>query len=103
MHKFMVLYPRPDDEAHFRRYYADKHLPLASTLPGLKRYECVYPEAMGPHPSPHFCIFEGWFESERAMRDALDSEVGRALAEDVSNYSPKGALLLSAPVEPASA
>jgi uncharacterized protein (TIGR02118 family) len=36
MHKLLVLYHEPNDPAHFRKYYAETHLPLASKLPGLK-------------------------------------------------------------------
>jgi uncharacterized protein (TIGR02118 family) len=36
MHKLLVLYHEPNDPAHFRKYYVETHLPLASKLPGLK-------------------------------------------------------------------
>ena len=35
MHKLLVLYPEPTDRATFEDYYVNKHLPLATTLPGL--------------------------------------------------------------------
>ncbi len=50
VHTLMVLYPVPDDPAAFKSYYADKHIPLAATLPGLRAHHYGYPEAMGPGP-----------------------------------------------------
>ncbi len=35
MHKLLVLYHEPKDPTHFRKYYVEKHLPLASKIPGL--------------------------------------------------------------------
>ena len=33
MHKLLVLYNEPKDPAHFRKYYVETHVPLASKLP----------------------------------------------------------------------
>ena len=29
MHKMIVLYPKPDDPEHFKKYYRETHIPLA--------------------------------------------------------------------------
>ena len=36
MHRLLVLYNEPKDPAHFRKYYVETHLPLASKIPGVK-------------------------------------------------------------------
>ena len=36
MHCLTVIYPRPDDPEHFKKYYKETHIPLAKQLPGLK-------------------------------------------------------------------
>jgi uncharacterized protein (TIGR02118 family) len=91
MHCLTVIYPRPDDEAHFKTYYRETHIPLAKQLPGLKSCHYAYPEAVGPAGSVPFCIFQAWFESAQAMGGAMQSDIGKKVAADVPNYSPKGA------------
>ena len=34
MYCLTVIYPRPDDEAAFKAYYEERHVPLAAGLPG---------------------------------------------------------------------
>jgi uncharacterized protein (TIGR02118 family) len=94
MHKLAVLYPHPDDAAAFMRYYTTRHLPLAATLPGL--VSCSYGEIrpLGPDAAPYFLAFEALFDDEQACLAALGSAEGKAVAADVSHYSPKGATLL---------
>jgi len=92
MHCLTVTYPAPDDAARFKAYYEARHLPLAKQLPGLKSCTFAYPEALGPAPVP-FCIFQAWFADGATMLAALQSEIGRKVAEDVPNYSPRGATL----------
>jgi uncharacterized protein (TIGR02118 family) len=94
MHSLIVLYPWPDDPAAFKDYYRTRHIPLAAKLPGLRRYSYGFPEALGPGRAEHFCIFRGEFDSRESMLDALNSAHGKRLAEDVPNYSPKGAVLM---------
>jgi uncharacterized protein (TIGR02118 family) len=97
MHCLTVIYPRPDDEAAFKSYYEQYHVPLAARLPGLKRMQVAYPEAISP--SDVFCIFQGYFEDGAAMGSAMQSEIGRQVAADLPNYSPKGAQIVHFPVE----
>lgn len=94
MHKLVVLYPHPDEPQWFRDHYHEHHLPLAAKLPGLVSWEVGFPTLLGPGSSAHFCIFQATFKSEKALFDALGSAEGRAVADDVTNYSPKGATLM---------
>ncbi len=49
MAKLLALYKTPADKSAFDAYYASTHMPLAKTLPGLKRHELsVGPVAAGP-------------------------------------------------------
>lgn len=97
MHCLTVIYPRPDDEAAFKAYYENNHVPLAKKLPGLRRMHFAYPEAVGP--GDVFCIFQGYFDDGAAMGAAMQSEIGQKVAADVPNYSPKGAQVVHFPVE----
>ena len=93
MHCLTVIYPRPDDEAHFKKYYKETHIPLAKQLPGLKSSAYAYPAAIGPADKVPFCIFQAWFESPDAMGQAMQSDIGKKVGADVPNYSPKGATI----------
>jgi len=92
-----VIYPRPDDEAAFRSYYEENHVPLAARLPGLLKMHFAFPEAIGP--GDVFCIFQAFFQDGAALGAAMESEIGRQVAADVPNYSPKGAQVVHFPVE----
>ncbi len=94
MHRLMVLYPTPDDPEHFRGYYTETHLPLAEKIPGLKAMRYGFDIAALEGDSPYFCVWEGDFEDEQAMMEALRSEEGQATAGDVPNYASGGAILL---------
>jgi uncharacterized protein (TIGR02118 family) len=79
--------------ADFRRYWLDHHGALAAQLPGLRRYEQnhVIDTAQrgisfkrGPEDLDGFSML--WFDSEEAMRDALDTDAGRALVADENHF-----------------
>ena len=56
MHKVLALYPQPKDPAHFKKYYEEKHLPLAAQMPGLisSRYSFAVEGAGAPRPTSVF-------------------------------------------------
>ncbi|MCZ4548193.1 ethyl tert-butyl ether degradation protein EthD [Rhodococcus erythropolis] len=90
MHTLMVTYRPPVDPAAFRDHYRNKHLPLAAALPGLRtaRYSLdVHHEQSG---SSIFALFEGDFESEETMREALSSPEGAAAQADLQNFATGG-------------
>ena len=94
MHKVLVLYPPPKDPAHFKKYYAEKHLPLAAQLPGLLSMRHTFSiEGVGA-PSPYFCMFEGEFANAAAFGASMQSEIGQKVAADVPNYATGGATVL---------
>jgi uncharacterized protein (TIGR02118 family) len=79
--------------ADFRSYWLDHHGALAARLPGLRRYEQnhVIDQAQrgisyerGPEQLDGFSML--WFDSEEAMRAALDTDAGRALVADENHF-----------------
>jgi 4-carboxymuconolactone decarboxylase len=94
MYRVLALYPRPNDPAHFKKYYEGTHLPLAAQLPGLlsSRYSFVI-EGVGA-PSPYFCIWEGEFANEATMAESMLSPIGQKVAADVANYATGGVTIL---------
>lgn len=94
MHRLLVLYPPPTDPAAFRAYYEATHLPLASQLPGLRRFSWGFDVAAPGGDTPYFCVFQADFDDAGALDAALASPEGEATAADVPNYATGGAVLL---------
>ena len=90
MHKLLVLYNAPKDPAHFRKYYAETHVPLAAKLPGLKSHRYSFNVAGLGAPSPYFCIFEAEFADAAAMGAAMASDLGKQVGADTANYASGG-------------
>lgn len=94
MHKLTVLYPPPTEPEHFNRYYVERHLPLVATLPNLRasRYSLNI-QGVGAD-APFYAIWEGDFDSEASMAEAMQSEIGQAVANDAQNYATGGAIVM---------
>jgi uncharacterized protein (TIGR02118 family) len=99
MHRLLVLYNEPKDPAHFRKYYVETHLPLASKMLGVKAASYSFDvKLLGPGKAPYFCVFEADFENEAALMSALGSKEGQAVAADVPNYASGGVTMVHFPV-----
>jgi uncharacterized protein (TIGR02118 family) len=95
----LVLYNEPKDPAHFKKYYVETHVPLASKIPGVKNARYSFDvKPLGPGKAP-FCIFEADFESEAALMAGLGSKEGKAVAGDVPNYASGGVTMVHFPVK----
>src|SRR4051812_45193989 len=95
MYRLLALYGIPKDPAHFRDYYVNKHIPLASQMPGVKSAHYTFePGALGPDGSPYFCIWEGEWESKAAFEADVASELGGRVAADTQNYATGGLTML---------
>jgi uncharacterized protein (TIGR02118 family) len=100
MHRLLVLYNEPKDPAHFRRYYVEKHVPLASKMSGIKNAHYSFDaKLLGTEKAAYFCIFEADFDSEAALMSALGSKEGQAVAGDVPNYASGGVTMIHFPVK----
>ncbi|WP_027855274.1 EthD family reductase [Marinobacterium litorale] len=96
MKKLMVLYPEPENRSSFLEYYRVEHLPMVKKLPGLVSAAFSVTEEEG---SPYFVFFEAVFENIDALHRAMSSATGEALAQDVPNFSPQGAVIVTADLE----
>ncbi|MBX5437569.1 MAG: EthD family reductase [Alicyclobacillaceae bacterium] len=90
MHRVVVLYYQPDDPDHFRNYYVNKHIPLASKLPGLVAMRYGFDIEMLVGDQKFFCIWEGDFPDAQTMAESMSSEIGRAVDADTKNYASGG-------------
>lgn len=96
MHKIVVLYPPPDDRAHFARYYRETHLRLAARLPGV--IEMGYALDLDAHGGPYYALFEATFDSAQSAAAAMASPEGSAVEADVPNYATGGAVVMGVPL-----
>ena len=80
MHRITIQYGAPADPAQFDQHYADVHVPLASTLPGLRRFVQSHPRGLGGD-APYF-VAELWFDDADALKAAMKSpEMGTTAAD----------------------
>ena len=65
----------------------EQHLPLVTTLPGLRRLVInhVLPDPNGP-PPPYNGVAEDWFDDLAAMGAAFESPEGQAVLADAPNF-----------------
>jgi uncharacterized protein (TIGR02118 family) len=95
--KIYALYRTPTDLAAFERYYFDRHVPLAKTIPGLRSYEVTRgPIAAMGGPAPYHLVATLSFDSRSAIDAALASPQGQATASDLGNFATGGVDVLIA-------
>jgi uncharacterized protein (TIGR02118 family) len=89
MARMLVIYEAPKDKDAFLKHYFDVHIPLAKTLPGIRKYvvsQNSIISAMGD--TEVFLIGELHFDSLDAIKAAFASEEGRACAADRKIFAP---------------
>ncbi|MGH6990923.1 MAG: EthD family reductase [Stellaceae bacterium] len=95
MARLVVMYKTPKDPAAFDRYYFEKHVPLAKTIPGLRKYEVNAGPIMTPEgPSPLHLIAVLHFDDMAAVQRAFQSPEGQAAGADVATFATGGAEMI---------
>ncbi len=95
MARLVAMYKHPKDQAAFDTYYAAKHMPLAKTVPGLRRYDIsTGPVATPAGPSGYCLVATLYFDSMAELGAALHSPEGQATAADLGNFADGGVDLL---------
>jgi uncharacterized protein (TIGR02118 family) len=95
MASVMVLYKTPKDAAAFDRYYMESHVPIARTIPGLRRYELSNgPVATPAGPSDVHLIATLHFDDMAAVQAAFASPEGQRAAADVQTFATGGVDML---------
>jgi uncharacterized protein (TIGR02118 family) len=89
--------PAPEDVEAFERHYTEVHIPLAASIPGVRRMVLTRTaDALGEEPSPLHRITELWFDDEEALAVAAASAEGQAtIADAVEIQARFGATLTS--------
>jgi uncharacterized protein (TIGR02118 family) len=85
----VVIYKTPKDVAAFERHYFETHIPLAKTLPGLRKYEVSRGPIVTPHGSSEFHLVGTLhFDDLAAIKAAFASPEGALCAADRRNFAP---------------
>ena len=88
MAKLVVMYKTPKDAAEFDRRYFETHVPLAKTIPGLRKYEVSQGPVMTPAgPSGIHLIATLHFDDVAAIQAAMGSAEGLAAGADAQELS----------------
>jgi uncharacterized protein (TIGR02118 family) len=91
----LALYMKPEDPVAFDAYYYGTHVPLAKTLPGLRRYDVsTGPVAAGAGESVLYMVATLHFDSMADIQAALASPEGQATAADLGNFAQAGVELM---------
>jgi len=87
MLKLVNVLVRADGLSHdeFVDYWYDEHVPLAEDLPHAKKYATSVPT--DPERSEHDGVVELYFEDMADLQAAFDSDVGRAVQDDLANFA----------------
>jgi uncharacterized protein (TIGR02118 family) len=89
MARMVIVYRTPKDVDAFDRHYFDIHIPLAKTLPGLRKYEISHgPVTAMPGAADVYLIGTLHFDDLDAIKIAFASPAGQAAAADRRNYAP---------------
>jgi uncharacterized protein (TIGR02118 family) len=98
--KLTVIYDNPADPAAFEDHYNSVHMPLAGTIPGVRKAELakVFPKEDGS-PTPAYRVAELWFDDYQAAVDAINSEEGQKTLADAQQLGQAGVTFLLCDVE----
>lgn len=89
MFKFTTLYRRVDDETILEDFFSSTHLPLAESLPNLKKREVSRISKKPGGQSRFLLMFELYFESEEAYQEAMHTEQGVQLIQALMPWAEK--------------
>lgn len=88
MARMLVVYRHPKDPVAFERHYFQTHIPLAKTLPGLRKYEVSRGPLRGPSAAEYFLVGALHFDDLAAIDRAFASPEGKACAADREILAP---------------
>ncbi|MEO8779131.1 MAG: EthD family reductase [Rhodanobacter sp.] len=95
MATLVALYKTPVDSKAFDEYYFSTHIPLAKTIPGLRRCEVSKGAVSTPQgESSYHMVAILSFDSAEALQQGLASAEGKATAGDIGNFAQAGVELL---------
>ena len=92
MARLLVMYKTPRDAATFDKHYAEKHIPLAKKIPGVRKYEISEGGIATPGgPAPYHLVAILHFDDMAAIQKAFGNAEGQAAVADVQTFATGGA------------
>jgi uncharacterized protein (TIGR02118 family) len=102
MAQLLVMYKTPKDAAAFDKYYAEKHIPIAKKIPGLRKYEVSHGPVVTPAgPSGYHLVALLQFDNLAAIQSGFGSAEGQAAGADVANFATGGVDIVMFDTRPA--
>ena len=90
--RFLVLWDTPSDVEAFERHYRDVHIPLATSLPGLRRYSLGRQVTVVRGEGQPYLVGELEFADGESLRAAFGSPEGQACAADATDLAQHASL-----------
>ena len=87
MKKLIAIYRVPGDAEAFLTHYREKHMPLASKIPGLIRAEVTQIERTILGEAGNFLLAEMYFADADSFKAAMKSPENAATAADLANFA----------------
>ena len=95
MARLIALYSPPADPVAFDDYYRRVHIPIARTIPGVRRVEISSGPVVTPQgPSSYHKVGILEFDSLADLQTGLGSPEGQATAADLANFAAAGVTIL---------
>ena len=94
MHKVLILFGPPVDQAAFARYFEQTHRPILDSLPHLGAIEVNWVAGSVTGDLPVHLLVELLFATEQALQDALNSVAGQNMARDYPSFASGGVTIL---------
>ena len=94
MHKVLILFGPPVDQAAFARYFEETHRPLLDGLPHLGAIEANWVTGPVTGDVAVHLLVELCFASEQALQDGLNSDAGQKMARDYPSFASGGVTIL---------
>ncbi len=94
MHKVLILFGPPVDQAAFARYFEETHRPILAGLPQLDAIEVNWVAGSVSGDLPVHLLVELLFPTEEALQDGLNSVAGQKMARDYSSFASGGVTIL---------
>ena len=81
-------------DEEFRRYWIERHGPVAARIPGLRRL-VISPAIRAWRGEPFDGIVELWFDDMEALEQAFSSAEAEEGREDISNFIERSSLFVT--------
>jgi uncharacterized protein (TIGR02118 family) len=95
MAQLVVMYKTPRETAAFDTHYFEKHVPIAKTIPGVRKYQVSRGPVETPGgPSGYHLVATLTFDDIAAIQKAFASTEGQAAVADVQSFATGGVDIL---------